>query len=86
MGFLAVEEKALYDFTVRFASTRPKKRRLDAIARLKALDPRYDAAIAEARVLYDAGERDAALEILEKASSAGRSDETLDGFIGFLRQ
>jgi hypothetical protein len=75
--FTAFEQKALLDFTVRFADKYKVKKRLDAARKLSKQDPLYDAASAEALIYLEAGQKKKALGVLEKKISQGTATETI---------
>ncbi len=75
-----VEQLAYLDFTVRFSKPESLNKRLAAIVALENFDDEYDATIARALVLYEAGKADDAYRELKSAIDAGRQDQEILDF------
>jgi hypothetical protein len=84
--FSNFEQKALLDFTVRFTDKQNIDRRLKAASDLAVLDKSYDAPIAKALILLDAGQKERAHKTLEQAIAAGRDDTVIDLFQRAVQQ
>jgi len=83
-GLLPVERRAYMDFVAAFSREGSVEVRLQAVEELSSLDPSYDAAIARAVVLHEAGKDwDAHIE-LEAAIEAGRDDDVVRDFARLL--
>lgn len=84
--FTAFEQKAILDFTVRFADKHKVKRRLDAARKLSKKDPAYDGTATEALIFLEAGQKEKALDVLERRISKGNATETILQFKKALKQ
>ncbi len=85
-AFSIIEKIVLYDFIVRFNSTSPLSRRLEAADSLSQLDKSYDALVAKARLLLDAGEKAPAMALLKSKTNRRTNDPVIKRFIAALDQ
>lgn len=80
LEFTPFEQRLLYDFTVRFVDKNEVDRRREAVKALSTLQPGYNAAVAEALVLYEAEKVPEAVKVLDAALAEGRDDKTVVDF------
>ncbi len=74
------EMKAYFDFLVAFTRPSAFEKRMKSISEIKKLDGSYDAEIAHAVVLHEAGDDKMAHTLLKKAIEKGRSDSLIKDF------
>lgn len=82
--FSVIEKKALYDFIVTFNASAPLSRRLEAADNLSRLDTSYDAIVAKAHVLLDAGDKTKAIALLKAKMNQRAHDPVIQRFITAL--
>ncbi len=80
VGLSVVERKTYYDVLAAFGERSAVDRRLWAVDQLRRLDPRYDAGLARAVVLYEANMRQRARAELRRLLANGRQDSVIDSF------
>ncbi|MDJ0766210.1 MAG: hypothetical protein QNJ97_24725 [Myxococcota bacterium] len=71
LGLTSVDRQAYLDFIIAYANPDAMSRRLKAVWALKQLNPTYDAVLARAVVMHQAGENERARETLQTAVKDG---------------
>jgi hypothetical protein len=83
-GLSPVEWLAHMDFALTFSRPESVELRLQAIDEIQKLGPGFDALLARAIVLHEAGMSGEALALLDEAIAGGRKDEPVLDFARFL--
>ena len=77
-GFTDVEKRAYFDFLTAFAPPTSVDKRLEAINELAKLTDSFDAVVARAIVLHEAGQTREALNLVKQTLKQGRGDSVLE--------
>jgi hypothetical protein len=83
-GLAPVEWLAHMDFVLAFSKPSSVEARLQAIGEISRLQPEFDALLARAVVLHEAGRDGDARALLDEAIDRGRSDESVADFVRSL--
>ncbi len=85
MDLKSPEKSAYFDFKAKFADKKNLKSRITAIAELTRTCPAYDATIARAMAMYQAGNKERAKKELENAIEKGRGTPQIKQLLRTLR-
>jgi hypothetical protein len=85
-GFENVEIRALYDFMAVFSPSTAVIKRLDSVKQLTRLDPQFDEAMARAVIMYESGQPEKALDILNESIKSGHDSTGVKEFARALKK